>query len=39
MIQAGAAGYLIKDCTFRELSEAIRLVAIKNQIYLSPGIA
>lgn len=39
MIQAGAAGYLIKDCAFRELSEAIRLVAIKNQIYLSPGIA
>jgi two-component system, NarL family, response regulator NreC len=38
MIQAGAAGYLIKDCAFRELSEAIRLVAIKNQIYLSPGI-
>src|SRR5208337_4546213 len=39
MIQAGAAGYLIKDCAFRELSDAIRLVAIKNQVYLSPGIA
>ena len=38
MIQAGAVGYLIKDCAFRELSEAIRLVAIKNQIHLSPGI-
>jgi DNA-binding NarL/FixJ family response regulator len=39
MIQAGAAGYLIKDCAFRELSKAIRLVANKNQVYLSPGIA
>src|SRR5208337_1111646 len=39
MIQAGAAGYLIKDCAFRELSEAIRLVVNKNQTYLSPGIA
>src|SRR5208337_1665793 len=39
MIQAGAAGYLIKDCAARELSEAIRLVVNKNQTYLSPGIA
>jgi len=39
MIQAGVSGYLIKDCAFRDLSEAIRLVANKNQIYLSPGIA
>ena len=39
MIQAGAAGYLIKDCAWRELSKAIRLVANKNQVYLSPGIA
>ena len=39
MIQAGAAGYLIKDCASRELSEAIRLVVNKNQTYLSPGIA
>ncbi|MGD0970170.1 MAG: diguanylate cyclase [Desulfobaccales bacterium] len=39
MMQAGAAGYLIKDCAWRELSEAIRMVANKNQVYLSPGIA
>src|SRR5208337_234063 len=39
MIREGAAGYLIKDCASRELSEAIRLVVNKNQTYLSPGIA
>jgi DNA-binding NarL/FixJ family response regulator len=39
MIQAGASGYLIKDCALKELAEAIRLVVNKNQIYLSPGIA
>ncbi len=38
MLKAGASGYLIKDCAMRELSEAIRVVAIENQVFLSPGI-
>jgi two-component system response regulator NreC len=37
MLKAGASGYLIKDCAFRELANAIRMV-VKNKIYLSPGI-
>lgn len=38
MLKAGASGYLIKDCAMKELSEAIRTVAIENQVFLSPGI-
>jgi len=37
MLQAGAAGYLLKDCAFDELTLAIQKIN-KNQIYLSPGI-
>ncbi len=38
MIQAGASGYLLKDCAFEELVNAIRAVTGGNT-YLSPGIA
>ena len=38
MIQAGASGYLLKDCAFEELVSAIRAV-IQGDTYLSPGIA
>jgi DNA-binding NarL/FixJ family response regulator len=38
MLKAGAAGYLLKDCAFEELSTAIRTIA-RGKIYLSPGIA
>ena len=38
MLSAGASGYLLKDCAFEELVEAIRSVA-KNRVYLSPQIA
>jgi two-component system response regulator NreC len=38
MLKAGATGYLLKDCAFEELSQAIRL-AMSNRIYLSPGVA
>jgi two-component system response regulator NreC len=37
MLRAGAMGYLIKDCSFKELIHAIRRVAA-NKIHLSPGI-
>jgi len=37
MLRAGASGYLIKDCSFKELVYAIRMV-IANKTYLSPGI-
>ena len=37
MLRAGALGYLIKDCSFKELVYAIRMV-IENKTYLSPGI-
>jgi DNA-binding NarL/FixJ family response regulator len=37
MLRAGASGYLIKDCSFRELVRAIRMV-IANRTYLSSGI-
>jgi two-component system response regulator NreC len=38
MLKAGACGYLLKDCAFEELAQAIRL-AMSNKTYLSPGIA
>ena len=38
VLDAGASGYLLKDCAFEELVSAIRTV-IGKQIYLSPGIA
>jgi two-component system response regulator NreC len=38
MMQAGASGYLLKDCTFDELVYAIRAV-FQGDTYLSPGIA
>ena len=38
MIQAGASGYLLKDCAFEELVHAIHAVA-SGKKYLSPGIA
>ena len=37
MLRAGASGYLIKDCSFKELVRAIRRV-VANKVYLSPGI-
>ena len=37
MLRAGASGYLIKDCSFKELVRAIRRV-VTNKIYLSSGI-
>ena len=38
MLKAGASGYLLKNCAFKELVNAIRIVT-DNQIYLSPRIA
>jgi DNA-binding NarL/FixJ family response regulator len=37
MLQAGAAGYILKDCVFDELKQAIRIV-LANKIYISPVI-
>ena len=38
MLKAGACGYLLKDCAFEELANAIHAV-MKDQIYLCPPIA
>jgi DNA-binding NarL/FixJ family response regulator len=38
MLKSGAAGYLLKDCAFEELTRAIRTV-INEKIYLSPSIS
>ena len=38
MFQAGAAGYLLKECAFEELAKAIRTIA-SEQVYLSSKIA
>jgi len=38
MLKAGAAAYILKDCAFDELINAINAV-IANRIYLSPGIS
>ena len=37
MLQAGASGYLLKDCAFEELTVAIQTV-LEKRIYLSPDI-
>jgi len=37
-LQAGASGYLLKDCAFEELARALQTV-LKHQTYLSPEIA
>jgi two-component system, NarL family, response regulator NreC len=37
MLEAGASGYLLKDCAFDELVDAIRTV-LSGQVYLGPGI-
>lgn len=38
MLEAGASGYLLKDCAVDELARAIRSV-VANQVYLSPAVA
>ena len=38
MLDAGASGYVLKECALEELVRAVRSVAA-NQVYLSPGIA
>ncbi|MDH4212210.1 MAG: response regulator transcription factor [candidate division WOR-3 bacterium] len=38
MFRAGATGYLIKSCAYKELNNAIHIVAA-NQVYISPQIA
>lgn len=38
MLKSGASGYLLKDCAFEELREAIRTV-IAGNVYLSPAIS
>ena len=38
MLKSGAAGYLLKDCAFEELTRAIRTV-IDDKTYLSPAIS
>ena len=37
MLEAGASAFLLKDCAFEELDDAIRAVTA-NKTYLSPGI-
>jgi DNA-binding NarL/FixJ family response regulator len=37
MLKAGASGYILKECLFNELLEAIRVV-LNGGIYLSPSI-
>ncbi len=37
-LQAGAVGYLLKDCAFEELDRAITVV-LAGKVYLSPGVA
>ncbi len=38
MLEAGASGYLLKDCAFEELARAIKTVVSK-KTYLSPEIS
>ncbi len=37
MLKAGASGYLLKDCAFKELTRAIHVV-LSGKTYLSPGV-
>ena len=37
MLQAGARGYILKDCAAEELTRAIRIV-MAGQVYVSPGV-
>jgi DNA-binding NarL/FixJ family response regulator len=37
VIDAGASGYLLKNCAFEELARAVRTV-MANQVYISPSI-
>jgi DNA-binding NarL/FixJ family response regulator len=39
ILKAGASGYLLKECAFAELIQAIHLIIEKNQIYLCPAIS
>jgi DNA-binding NarL/FixJ family response regulator len=36
MLEAGASGYVLKECAFEELAHAVRLAVAKDQVYLSP---
>jgi DNA-binding NarL/FixJ family response regulator len=38
MLKAGAAGYMLKDCAFKDLAKAIRVV-MSHKTYLSPEVA
>jgi two-component system response regulator NreC len=38
MLRAGASGFLLKECAFRELAEAIRAI-VAGKVYLSPSIS
>lgn len=38
VLKAGATGYLLKDCAFEELEQAIRAV-LASKVYLSPAVA
>lgn len=37
MLDAGAKGYMLKECAFEELAHAVRII-MKNHVYLSPRI-
>jgi DNA-binding NarL/FixJ family response regulator len=37
MLRAGASGYLLKDCAFEELNNAIRFILAEN-LYISPAL-
>lgn len=39
MLEAGASGYLLKECAFEELTDAIHAVCEHDQVYLSPAIS
>lgn len=38
VMDAGAAGYLLKDCMYEELVRAVRAI-LAQQVYISPGVA